>query len=45
MTGKFTGNMEVISSTAEKQLETVYSGRTKMFVECPENSITTVMFS
>ena len=45
MTGKLTGNMEVVSSTAENQLETVYSGSTKMFVECPQNSITTVIFS
>ncbi len=45
MTGKLTGKMEVVSSTAEKQLETVYSGRTKMFVECPADSITTVIFS
>ena len=45
MTGRMTGNMEVVSTTAENQLETVYSGRTKMFVECPENSITTVIFS
>lgn len=44
-TGRITGNMEVISSTAEKQLETVYSGSAKLFVECPENSITTVIFS
>ena len=45
MTGRMTGKMEVVSTTAEKQLDTVYSGRTKMFVECPENSITTVIFS
>ncbi len=44
-TGRLFGNMEVISSTADNQLNEVYSGSTKMFVECPANSITTVIYS
>ncbi len=41
---QFFGTMEVISSTADAQLQTVYSGKTKLFVECPANSITTVIY-
>lgn len=44
-TGKFFGDMEVVSSTADEQLRTVYSGSAKMFVECPANSITTIIYS
>lgn len=43
-TGKVFGNMEVITSTADAQLQTVYSGNAKLFVECPADSITTIIY-
>ena len=43
-TNKLTGNMEVVTSTAEAQLQTVYSGNAKLFVEIPANSITTIIY-
>ena len=44
VTGKLGGTMEVITSTADEQLKTVYSGNTKLFVESPANSITTIIY-
>lgn len=44
-TGKFFGNMQVISTTADAQLQETYNGSAKLFVECPANSITTVIYS
>lgn len=38
------GTMEVITSTADAQLQNVYSGKTKIFVECPADSITTIIY-
>ena len=43
-TNKFLCNMEVITSTADEQLKTVYSGNSKLFVEVPANSITTIIY-
>lgn len=43
-TNKLFGNMEVVTSTAEAQLQTVYSGNAKLFVEIPANSITTIIY-
>lgn len=43
-TGKLFGNMEVVTSTADEQLKTVYSGNAKLFVESPANSITTIIY-
>lgn len=43
-TSKIFGTMEVITSTADAQLQTVYSGKTKLFVECPADSITTIIY-
>lgn len=43
-TNKLTGTMEVVTSTADAQLQTVYSGKTKLFVECPADSITTIIY-
>ncbi len=43
-TNNFCGDMEVITSTADAQLQTVYSGKTKLFVECPADSITTIIY-
>lgn len=43
-TNKLFENMEVITSTAEAQLQTVYSGNAKLFVEIPANSITTIIY-
>ena len=44
-TGKLFGNMQVVSSTADAQLQEIYNGSAKLFVECPSNSITTVIYS
>lgn len=43
-TNKLFGDMEVITSTADAQLQTVYSGNAKLFVELPANSITTIIY-
>lgn len=43
-TNKLGGTMKVITSTADEQLKTVYSGNTKLFVESPANSITTTIY-
>ena len=43
-TNKLFGNMEVVTSTADAQLQTVYSGNAKLFVEIPANSITTIIY-
>lgn len=43
-TNNFCGNMEVIISTADAQIQTVYSGNMKLFVECPADSITTIIY-
>ncbi len=43
-TNKLFGNMEVVTSTADAQLKTVYSGNAKLFVEIPANSITTIIY-
>jgi glucosylceramidase len=43
-TNKFFCDMEVITSTADEQLKTVYSGNSKLFVEVPANSITTIIY-
>lgn len=41
---KLFGDMEVVTSTADEQLKTVYSGNVKAFVEVPANSITTIIY-
>lgn len=38
------GDMQVITSTQDAQLQTVYSGRAKSLVKLPENSITTIIY-
>lgn len=43
-TNKLYGSMEVVTSTADAQLRTVHSGGTKLFVECPSDSITTIIY-
>ena len=43
-TNKLFGKMEVVTSTADAKLQTVYSGNAKLFVEVPANSITTIIY-
>lgn len=43
-TNKLFGKMEIVTSTADAQLQTVYSGNAKLFVEIPANSITTIIY-
>ncbi len=44
-TNKLYGDMKVVTSTADEQLKEVYEGDTKLFFECPANSITTIIYS
>lgn len=43
-TNQLFGKMTVVTSTADSQLQTIHEGCTKLFVEVPANSITTIIY-